>query len=91
MFLEVDLDYPKESHKHHKDFPMAPERYQVTYNELSPINQFLYNEMKKGNSQNTYCEEKLIPTFHERKHYILHIKCLIFYLSHGLVLKKSIE
>ena len=88
MFLEVDLDYPKESHKHHKDFPMAPERYQVTYNELSPINQFLYNKMKKGNSQNTYCEEKLIPTFHARKQYILHIKCLLFYLSHGLRLKK---
>ena len=44
--------------------------------------------MKKGNSQNTYCEEKLIPTFHARKQYILHIKCLLFYLSHGLRLKK---
>ena len=30
----------------------------------------------------------MIPTFHNRKYYILHIKCLLFYLSHGLILKK---
>ena len=48
MFLEVDLEYPKEVHELHEDFPLAPERYEVTYNELSPINQFLYkkNESK---------------------------------------------
>ena len=88
MFLEVDLDYPEETHKLHKDIPLAPERYNVTSNELSPINQFLYNKMKNGNQQSTYCEEKLIPTFHKRKRYILHIKCLLFYLSHGLILEK---
>ena len=30
----------------------------------------------------------MIPTFHKRTKYVVHIKCLIFYLSHGLVLKK---
>ena len=44
--------------------------------------------MKANISSGTYSEEKLIATFHERKHYTLHIKCLLFYLSHGLVLKK---
>ena len=44
MFLEVDLEYPKEVHELHEDFPLAPERYEVTYNELSPINQFLYKK-----------------------------------------------
>ena len=88
MFLEVDLNYPKKLHKLHEDFPLAPERYKITYNELSPINQFLYKKMQKNTSQDTYCEEKLIPTFHNRKYYILHIKCLLFYLSHGLILKK---
>ena len=47
MFLEVDLNYPKKLHKLHEDFPLAPERYKITYNELSPINQFLYKKCKK--------------------------------------------
>ena len=89
MFLEVDSEYPKEVHELHEDFPLAPERYEVTYNELSPINQFLYKKMKANISSGTYSEEKLIATFHERKHYTLHIKCLLFYLFHGLVFKIS--
>ena len=48
MFLEVDLDYPKETHNLHKDFPLAPLRYNVTSNELSPIDQFLHYKMKNG-------------------------------------------
>ena len=44
MFLEVDLEYPKEFHELHEDFPVAPEQYEVTYNELSPINQFLHKK-----------------------------------------------
>ena len=47
MFLEVDLNYPKKLHKVHEDFPLAPERYKITYNELSPINKFLYKNAKK--------------------------------------------
>ena len=47
MFLEVDLNYPKKLHKLHEDFPLAPERYKITYNELSPINQFLYKKNAK--------------------------------------------
>ena len=45
--------------------------------------------MQKGTSPNTqFCEQKLIPTFHNRKNYILHLNCLIFYLSKGMILKK---
>ena len=46
MFLEVDLEYPEGIHNQHEDFPMAPERYIVKYNELSPLNQYLYRKMK---------------------------------------------
>ena len=49
MFLEFDLEYPKEVHEIHVDFPSAPERYEVTYNELSPINQFLHKNYKQKN------------------------------------------
>ena len=44
--------------------------------------------MKNGNQQGTYFEEKLIPTFHRRKCYVLRIKCLLFYSSHGLFSEK---
>ena len=66
MFLEVDLEYPKSIHKYHEDFPMAPERYSVTYNELSPLNQSLHRKIKGCSSTKNYSEEKLIPTFHKR-------------------------
>ena len=88
MFLEVDLEYPKSIHRYHEDFPMAPERYNVTYNELSPLNRSLFEKIKPNNSKNNFSEEKLIPTLHDREKYVLHVKCLIFYLSHGLILKK---
>ena len=44
--------------------------------------------MKNNEYFRNYAEQKLIPTLHNRKNYILHIKSLIFYLSHGLILKK---
>ena len=88
MFLEVDLEYPKDIHSHHEDFPMAPERHKVTYDQLSPLNQSLYGKMKTNDLIKNYAEEKLIPTFYNRRNYILHMKFLIFYLSHGLILKK---
>ena len=88
MFLEVDLEYLKSIQKYHEDFPMATERYNVTYNELSPLNQSLYQKNKGCSLPKNYSEEKLIPTFYERTKYVVHFKCLIFYLSHGLVLKK---
>ena len=40
-FLEVVLEYPEEVHKFPEDVPSALEQYEVTYNELSPIDKFL--------------------------------------------------
>ena len=65
MFLEVDLNYPKKLHALHRDFPLAPVRYNVSFKELSPLNQILYQKMKNNNLYNTFSEEKSIPTFHQ--------------------------
>ena len=34
-FLEVDLEYPKELHELHNDFPLAPEKLTVSSDMLS--------------------------------------------------------
>ena len=36
MFLEIDLEYPKESHEMHNDYPLAAEKMKVTKEMLSP-------------------------------------------------------
>jgi len=62
--LEVDLEYPKELHDLHNEYPLAPER--VVVNKV----------------------EKLIPTFWDKKNYVLHHKNLKQYLEMGLKLSK---
>ena len=44
--LEVDLEYPKELHKLHNDYPLAPEKLTVTYDILSKIVKTLLINMK---------------------------------------------
>ena len=36
MLLEVDLEYPKELHKLHNDYPLAAEKMNVNKEMLSP-------------------------------------------------------
>ena len=88
MFLEVTLKYPPMIHSLHRDFPLAPERYTVCYDELSALYKHTYKGMKNCKDIKSFEEDKLIPTFHDRKKYILHINCLIFYLNKGLNLSK---
>ena len=33
--LEVDLEYPSELHDLHNDYPLAPEKFEITQNMLS--------------------------------------------------------
>lgn len=83
--LEVDLRYPKKYHKSHSNFPLAPENVEITYDDLSPVMQeILFNLEQKR----VYKDRKLVSTFRDREHYVLHFKNLKLYLQLGMKLKK---
>ena len=82
-FLEVDLDYPKNLHEEHSDYPMAPEKIKIKTEWLSPYS--LENaskfDIKIGNIN------KLGPNLMPKNNYVAHYRNLK-YLSQRLILKK---
>ena len=85
--LEVDLDYPKELHDLHKDYPLAPEIMCINENMLSKVQKDIHKYFygKDASDEKT---NKLVLNVMDKKKYVLHISALKFYLQHGLRLKK---
>ena len=81
---EVDLEYPKELHDLHNDYPCAAEKIKVTDDMLSDYCREIKNKfnISSGNVN------KLIPTLGDKRNYVLHEENLKLYLSLGLKLKK---
>ena len=84
MILEVDLEYPKELHELHNDYPLAAEKIKVTKEMLSPYCKNIQEQFGISIGQ----VAKLIPTLSSKKNYVLHYRNLQLYLSLGLKLKK---
>ena len=84
LILEVDLEYPKELHDLHNDYPLGPEKVKVNDNMLS---EYCKNIQKKFNIS-TELVHKLIPTLCDKEKYVLHYRNLQLYLDLGLKLKK---
>ena len=84
MILEVDLEYPKELHGLHNDYPLAPEKITVREEMLSDYCQKI--QAREGIKIGQV--EKLIPNLRNKEKYIVHYRNLQFYLSKGLKLKK---
>ena len=82
--LKVDLEYPKELHDLHNDYPLAAERVRVNKDMLS---EYCKNIQKKFNIS-TGLVHKLIPTLCDKEKYVLHYRNLQLYLDLGLKVKK---
>ena len=87
FILEVDLEYPKELHDLHKDYPLAPEIMTVNENMLSNVQKDIHKHFyeKEATDEKT---NKLILNVMGKKKYVLHMSALKFYLQDGLKLKK---
>ena len=84
LILEVDLEYPKELHDLHNDYPLAPEKIKVTYDMLSDYCKKIADKYNIS----TGLVHKLIPTLGNKKNYVLHYRNLQLYISLGLKLTK---
>ena len=82
--LEVDLEYPKELHELHKDYPLASEKLAVSNDMLSTYCKSIADKysIKVGDIK------KLIPNLGNKTKYVLYYRNLQMYLSLGIKLTK---
>ena len=83
--LEVDLEYPKELHELHNDYPLAPKKLAVSSDMLSKYCKNIADEydIKVGDVK------KLIPNLGNKTKYVLYYRNLQMYLSLEMKLKKN--
>ena len=81
--LEVDLEYCKELHDLHNDYPLCPEHIEVNYEILSKYCKDIVNRynIKVGGVK------KLISNLSNKVRYVVHYKNVIYYLSLGIKVK----
>ncbi|VDI38859.1 Hypothetical predicted protein [Mytilus galloprovincialis] len=92
--LEVDLDYPKELHDLHSDYPLAPETKSVSDDMLSPYSRNLWTKLnpskRKGcvKGRSRIKTNKLLCTLENKRKCVCHYRNLQLYLQLGMELKK---
>ena len=84
LILEVDLEYPKELHDKHNDYPLAPEKLEVKDTMLSDY----CKQIKDKYNISVGGVNKLVPNLMDKKNYVVHYRNLKLYLDLGLKVKK---
>ena len=83
-FSEVDLEYPSELCDLHKNYPLAPEKLEITQDILSEYCSDIADKYRiKIGGVN-----KLVPNLRNKSKYVFHYRNLQFYLSLGIKLSK---
>ena len=85
FIVECDLDYPSSVHRAHNDYPLAPEKVEVTVEMVSEKQAELHRHYAFNRSS---AHTKLIPNLMPKKKYCCHYRNLKFYLTHGMTLEK---
>ena len=81
--LEIDMDYPRELHAPHSDYPLAADKFKINRDKLSPSSKSLVGERSMA-------QEKLTPNLYDKTKYVTHYTNLKFYLEAGMKSRKYI-
>ena len=84
-FVDCTLLYPSALHDVHDDYPLAPVKRKVGYEDLSPHAKKMCD---RHGLKCTLNKEKLLTTFETRRHYVLHYRNLKLYSSLGLIVSE---
>ena len=82
--LEVDLEYPSKLHDSYNDYPLAPEKLEISQNILSKYCSDIADEygIKIGGVN------KLVPNLSNKSKYVVQYRNLQLYLLLGIKLTK---
>ena len=74
--LEIDLEYPSELHDLHNDYPLAPEKLEITQIMLSKYCLSIANKYQiKFDEVN-----KLVPNLGNKSKYVVHYRNLVVFV-----------
>ena len=83
-FVECDLRYPEHLHDAHNAYPLATEHIRIHEDMLSDTLRWMMDETSVRHVPCT----KIVSNLRDKMRYVMHYRCLQFYLRHGLVLTK---